>query len=316
MTSKRLTLNDDECLTSPCDSNAACSNNPGSFECTCNAGFSGDGLTCTDDDECLTSPCDSNAACSNNPGSFECTCNAGFSGDGLTCTDDDECLTSPCDSNAACSNNPGSFECTCNAGFSGDGLTCTDDDECLTSPCDSNAACSNNPGSFECTCNAGFSGDGLTCTACYDYLGMESGEIRDADITASSEYSTKFLAVNARLNGNAAWSASVSATEWIQADIGYLTYALGVITQGDGGYGSGDDWITSFKVSTFLSIDDNEMFVVNQDGTEIIFPGNTDTNTKVTANFPAPIHARIVRITCLTAKGIYGLRFEILGCKM
>ncbi|XP_072016926.1 uncharacterized protein [Amphiura filiformis] len=158
---------DDECQTSPCDANAACSNNQGGFDCTCNEGFSGDGLSCTDDDECQTSPCDANAACSNNQGSFDCTCNEGFSGDGLSCTDkyyDDECQTSPCDANAACSNNQGSFNCTCNEGFSGDGLSCTDDDECQTSPCDANAACSNNQGGFDCTCNDGFSGDGLSCT--------------------------------------------------------------------------------------------------------------------------------------------------------
>ncbi|XP_072048687.1 uncharacterized protein [Amphiura filiformis] len=72
----RITYCANECLTSPCDHNAACINNPGSFECSCNAGFSGDGLTCTDVDECLYNPCDHNAVCSNNHGSFECTCNA------------------------------------------------------------------------------------------------------------------------------------------------------------------------------------------------------------------------------------------------
>ena len=30
-----------------CDANAACTNTAGSFTCSCNAGFSGDGVTCT-----------------------------------------------------------------------------------------------------------------------------------------------------------------------------------------------------------------------------------------------------------------------------
>jgi len=39
----------DECSTNNggCSSNALCTNNPGSFSCACNSGYSGDGFTCT-----------------------------------------------------------------------------------------------------------------------------------------------------------------------------------------------------------------------------------------------------------------------------
>ena len=41
-------LDIDECSVSPsvCDMNANCSNTPGSYYCTCKAGYTGDGKTC------------------------------------------------------------------------------------------------------------------------------------------------------------------------------------------------------------------------------------------------------------------------------
>jgi cysteine-rich repeat protein len=167
----------DECVagTDECDVNATCLNAPGTFTCTCNAGFMGDGVTCTDIDECATGAddCDVNAVCANTSGTFTCTCNAGFTGDGVTCADIDECAagTGNCDPNAACANTPGTFTCTCNAGFTGDGVTCADIDECAlgTDECDANAACANLPGSFSCVCNEGYTGNGMICaTVCGD----------------------------------------------------------------------------------------------------------------------------------------------------
>ena len=40
-----------------------------------------------DINECVTqNPCNINADCTNTPGSFECVCEAGYSGDGSSCT--------------------------------------------------------------------------------------------------------------------------------------------------------------------------------------------------------------------------------------
>ncbi|XP_068720172.1 uncharacterized protein [Montipora capricornis] len=77
----------DECSASPlvCDENAVCSNTLGSYQCSCKAGFTGDGKSCTDINECNASPCDPNAVCRNKEGSYKCYCRIGFTGDGKNC---------------------------------------------------------------------------------------------------------------------------------------------------------------------------------------------------------------------------------------
>ena len=83
-------------------------------------------LVLSDIDECSTgSVCHENAECLDTPGSYECTCFSGYTGDGHTCQDIDECLTDPCHENATCTNNNGSFSCECNNGFSGNGTSCS-----------------------------------------------------------------------------------------------------------------------------------------------------------------------------------------------
>lgn len=79
-------------------------------------------------------------------GSFTCTCNAGYYGNGFDCSDVDECSSNPCDANASCNNSAGGYTCSCNAGFAGNGKSCADVDECASSPCDGNASCTNEQG--------------------------------------------------------------------------------------------------------------------------------------------------------------------------
>ena len=81
---------------------------------------------------------------------------------------------------------------------------------------------------------------------------MENGDIPNEDIQASDWYSSR-PASNARLNGPSKRGAYDSAENpWIQADLGYQTFVSGVLTQGDGDGQTNGDWVTSFKVSTFL----------------------------------------------------------------
>ncbi len=104
-----------------CSPTATCLNTPGSFNCSCLPGFSGDGVTCNDVDECTdqTDNCDVNADCANTNGGFTCSCHSGFSGDGVTCTDVDECTLGASCGVGTCANTAGGYGCNCPSGVSG-----------------------------------------------------------------------------------------------------------------------------------------------------------------------------------------------------
>ena len=171
--------------TNMCSEDAYCTNTWGSYNCTCNDGFRGDGFNCTDIDECLegTDEChEMGATCMNFDGGYNCTCDFGFFGDGFNCSDSDECgesmfpvttamvvdplyMANDCSPQAMCANTYGAYNCSCEDGFEGDGFNCTDIDECLegVDNCDENAWCNNTFGGFECYCNDGWFGDGVEC---------------------------------------------------------------------------------------------------------------------------------------------------------
>eukprot|EP00548_Thalassiothrix_antarctica_P007308 CAMPEP_0194136872 /NCGR_PEP_ID=MMETSP0152-20130528/6827_1 /TAXON_ID=1049557 /ORGANISM="Thalassiothrix antarctica, Strain L6-D1" /LENGTH=843 /DNA_ID=CAMNT_0038833675 /DNA_START=242 /DNA_END=2770 /DNA_ORIENTATION=- len=144
---------ENECQTGrdDCDRNAKCTNLPGSFRCTCNTGFVGDGNTCRQRTPC--DDCKNNASCVDNT----CVCDAGYEGDGsVQCTDINECLQTPsvCE-NGTCQNRGGRYRCTCDDGFRikpGSGLKlCEDINECAADPtiC-GNLDCFNTAGSYYC----------------------------------------------------------------------------------------------------------------------------------------------------------------------
>ncbi|KAI8498222.1 hypothetical protein Bbelb_241660 [Branchiostoma belcheri] len=180
----------DECArgTDNCGTNATCTNTPGSFTCTCDTGYSGNGVNCTDLDACSNSsnPCHAQATCTDQPApsmDATCTCKDGFMGDGRVngtgCLDINACLANPCHANATCTDNPApslDASCTCNVGYTGDGRVngsgCSDINACLFNPCHANATCTDNPApalDASCTCNVGYTGDGrVNGTGCSD----------------------------------------------------------------------------------------------------------------------------------------------------
>ncbi|XP_055914618.1 cubilin homolog isoform X2 [Eupeodes corollae] len=161
----------DECkqYSSPCATK--CINLPGSYMCApCEAGYTGNGLSCRDIDECATD----NGGCSVNPfvpcinsyGSFHCAeCPIGWSGDGRVCTRTAgaSCTRNNiCHPSALCSEVGNSIVCSCPLGQIGNGVgpngcRASGTSPCLSNPCLNGGTCMDTgDGSYICVCPYGF----------------------------------------------------------------------------------------------------------------------------------------------------------------
>ncbi|XP_078351506.1 polycystin family receptor for egg jelly-like isoform X2 [Oculina patagonica] len=237
--------------------------------------------------------------------------------------DEDECQNGRhnCSVNAQCFNTFGSFNCTCLQGYSGDGVQCPDLDECQTDThsCDVNAQCDNSIGSYNCTCLQGYSGDGLECYECQDALGMESREITDEQITASSQWDSYHAAIQARLHFPEAggyaggWAVAISdENQWLQVDLkNKTTNVTGVATQGRSGF---HQWVTKYNLQ-FSDDGVNFYYYMEQRNVSIKdFMGNTDQNTVVHHEINPPITARYIRFRPVSWYTHIAMRVELYGC--
>ncbi|XP_053372749.1 uncharacterized protein LOC123561027 [Mercenaria mercenaria] len=165
----------DECASSPspCTGiNEQCINNPGSYACNCETGYSkGENGKCQDVDECSSASLNEcSQLCTNNNGSYQCTCNSGFLQDGNACNDINECEGQN-ECSQVCSNTIGSYRCSCNPGFKlnlSDRRTCIPEEQCVAKNCSVNAQCTSIDGTETCVCDAGFEFETGSNTSCVD----------------------------------------------------------------------------------------------------------------------------------------------------
>ncbi|XP_071503480.1 lactadherin-like [Diadema antillarum] len=148
------------------------------------------------------------------------------------------------------------------------------------------------------------------------HLGLESGAIPDSAFSASSMYNYGHRPANARLNFHkgrgrtGGWSSRKNdANQYIEVDLMGFYIVSGVIIQGREDY---SQWVTTFKVS--YSRDDKRFsFVPGCDGNPMVFTGNKDRNTPVTAKFLRSVTARYIRIHPVTWHSHISMRFDVIG---
>lgn len=89
--------------------------------------------------------------------------------------------------------------------------------------------------------------DSPTSSTCSYALGMESGQITDSQISASSVWSSSYSPYKARLNSQSGWYAYTSnVNQWLQVDFEKITKVTGIATQS---YYNSYDRVTSYTLS-------------------------------------------------------------------
>uniref|UniRef100_A0A3Q1CEM6 Neuropilin n=1 Tax=Amphiprion ocellaris TaxID=80972 RepID=A0A3Q1CEM6_AMPOC len=155
---------------------------------------------------------------------------------------------------------------------------------------------------------------------CSGMLGMVSGQISDAQISASSYADRGWVAENARLlTGRSGWTGQQTKqpfkNEWLQVDLGQDKMVSGVVIQG-GKHRDRNVFMKRFKVGH--SLDGEEWTIVKEENTTRpkIFIGNQNHDTPELRS-TGPLLTRFIRIypERATNEGL-GLRLELLGCEL
>ncbi|KAK2554621.1 EGF-like repeat and discoidin I-like domain-containing protein 3, partial [Acropora cervicornis] len=148
-------------------------------------------------------------------------------------------------------------------------------------------------------------------------VGLQSGAIKNSQITASSEANTNLAAWLARLHNvpkggrKGAWCSRYNNyNQWIQVDFRKAMVLTGIAIQGRQDY---SQWMTAFYVRYSM---DGVYFseIKNWWNAHVkTFTGNQDRDSVQTRPFDPPIYARYVRIIPRGWKSHICMRFELYG---
>ncbi|XP_022783127.1 lactadherin-like [Stylophora pistillata] len=193
--------------------------------------------------------------------------------------------------------------------------SCCRNRQCLNGgTCQEN--CQENGKRFICDCS-GFIGQ-ICEQECQDALGMENRAITDGQISASSRWSHRHDASNARLHnrasadGDGIWEpATKNTNQWLQIDLVTQHSVTRVATQGR------DDrshWVTKYQLQ--YSNDGSTFQYHRERGKHINkeFSGNRDASSVVSNYLIPPITARYIRFRPLAWHWQIAMRVELYGC--
>lgn len=154
---------------------------------------------------------------------------------------------------------------------------------------------------------------------CGEALGIESGEIKDAQLSASSSWRgvNSFGAHNARLNSQRwpqGWSADVQdENPWLKVSFDVDYVINGIATQGHGNMVF-NEWVESYFV-VWLDIRAGEVYY-QEDGKVKVFDGNRDHTSVVHHVLREPFITKQMTIRPIAWKENVGLRMELYGCPL
>jgi len=143
---------------------------------------------------------------------------------------------------------------------------------------------------------------------------MESGKIKDSQITASSYHDDTVAPSNARLHTNSVqgehggvWAAETNRNpQWVQIELGTVKKVTAIATQGNPDM---DMWPKTYQI---LYGDDPNSLTLYGNGK--IFIGNTDRNTIVKNILQPPIEAKYIRVLGKSWHTLPSMRTELYGC--
>ncbi|XP_015194421.1 neuropilin-1a isoform X1 [Lepisosteus oculatus] len=155
---------------------------------------------------------------------------------------------------------------------------------------------------------------------CSGMLGMVSGLITDAQITASSYVDRNWVPENVRLlTSRSGWALpslpQPYTKEWLQVDLGEERLVRGLVIQG-GKHRENKVFMRKFKIGYSNNGSDWKMVTDDSGSKPKIFEGNSNYDTPEVRTFE-PLRTRFLRVypERATAAGL-GLRLEILGCEV